>query len=61
MTGVGSVRMRGISVKTDGTLFDGDQIEIGAGSTARVQLASGQKLLLDQFTEVRFHQGTITL
>jgi hypothetical protein len=41
---VGSVELRGIPLRTEGTLFAGDQIRVNDGGYAKLLFANGQKL-----------------
>lgn len=56
VSSVGSVQLRGVSISREGTLFAGDQIAVGSGSGAKVTMANGQKILLDQLTNLTFAQ-----
>lgn len=57
ITGVGSVELRGLTIASEGTLFAGDQVSVGSKSGAKIALANGQKIVLDQLTTLTFAPG----
>jgi len=50
---VGAVRLRGVPVSSEGTLFDGDRIETAGEAYARVQLTDGPRFELGTDTDIR--------
>jgi len=57
VNGVGPVSLRGMQIAQEGTLFDRDEVEVGAKGYAKVTLIGGHKLELDQTTKVNIRQS----
>lgn len=57
ISAVGSVDLRGVTVAGEGTLFTGDQVSVGSRSGAKIALVNGQKIVLDQLTNLTFAVG----
>src|SRR5262245_11240482 len=56
VSGSGLVSLRGVSMLQEGTLFDGDILEVGAKGYARVMLVAGHRLELDASTKISIRQ-----
>src|SRR5689334_1361375 len=56
VSGSGSVTLRGVSVLQEGTIFDGDVLEVGMKSYARVILIAGHRFELGADTQISIHQ-----
>ena len=57
VTGVGPVSLRGIPMMQEGTVFGGDDLQVGAKGYAKVTLVGGYKLELDESTNVNIRQN----
>jgi len=57
VSGVGPVSLRGISIPQEGTLFDGDILQVGYKGYAKVTLVAGHRLELDANTQISVHQS----
>src|SRR6266704_5643978 len=57
VTGVGPVSLRGIPMMQEGTVFGGDDLQVGAKGYAKVTLVGGYKLELDESTSVNIRQN----
>lgn len=57
VSAVGAVRLRGVPVSGDGTLFAGDRIETAGDAYVKVQLREGPQLELGRDTDVRVDRG----
>src|SRR5581483_1343314 len=56
VSGVGSVSLRGVSVPQEGTIFNGDELQVGSKGYAKVMLVAGHRLELDRDTKVSIQQ-----
>jgi len=52
VSSVGSVQLRGVALSSEGTLFSGDRLTVGPGSSAKVVGSAGQKLQIDANSNV---------
>jgi hypothetical protein len=52
VSSVGSVQLRGVALSSDGTLFSGDRLTVGPGSSAKVVASAGQKLQIEANSNV---------
>ena len=57
VSGVGPVSLRGIPIRQEGTVFGGDDLQVGAKGYAKVTLVGGYKLELDESTSVNIRQN----
>jgi len=56
VTGVGTVSLRGVSVPQEGTIFSGDELQVGAQGYAKIMLVAGHRLELDRDTKIAIQQ-----
>jgi DnaJ-domain-containing protein 1 len=56
VNGSGLVSLRGVKMLQEGTIFDGDVVEVGSNGYARVVLVAGHRLELDANTKVSIRQ-----
>jgi hypothetical protein len=56
VNGSGQVSLRGLKMLQEGTIFDGDVVEVGVVGYARVVLVAGHRLELDANTKVSIRQ-----
>src|SRR6266700_3514678 len=57
VSGVGPVSLRGIPIMQEGTVFGGDDLQVGAKGYAKVTLVGDYKLELDEGTSVNIRQN----
>ncbi len=56
VSGSGVVSLRGVSMLQEGTIFDGDTLEVGSKGYARVMFVAGHRLELDSSTRISIRQ-----
>src|SRR2546423_1555065 len=56
VSGSGAVSLRGVSLQ-EGTIFNGDVLEVGYKGYARVMFVAGHRLELDANTKISIHQA----
>jgi len=56
ISAVGPVELRGVNISQEGTLFEGDHIRAGHKAYAKVLLATGSKLELNEKTDVSLNR-----
>jgi hypothetical protein len=56
VSSVGTVNLRGVSVPQEGTIFNGDELQVGSQGYAKVMLVAGHRLELDRDTRISVGQ-----
>src|SRR4051812_43649192 len=56
VTGVGSISLRGVTLPQEGTIFSGDELQVGSSGFAKVMLVAGHRLQLDAGTKVNIQK-----
>jgi len=57
VSGVGPVSLRGVSVAQEGTIFSGDELQVGSKGYAKVMLVAGHRLELGADTKINIRQS----
>jgi hypothetical protein len=56
VSSVGSVSLRGVDVPQEGTIFSGDELQVGSHGYAKIVFVAGHRLELDRDTKVNIQQ-----
>src|ERR1051326_5833309 len=56
VSSVGTVSLRGVTIPQEGTIFNGDELQVGSPGYARVMLVAGHRLELDRDSKVSIQQ-----
>jgi ferric-dicitrate binding protein FerR (iron transport regulator) len=52
VAGVGTVRLRGVTIPQEGTIFSGNELQVGNGGFAKVTMVAGHRIQLEAGTRV---------